>query len=89
MMFEEVVHWPFFTLPTFSPSPEKSYVLPSYAEALASTFASQRYFPQPQKSNSIDPGVSEFLDVSALEFDMDTSLTDSSGHSQSMSTSSQ
>jgi len=80
---------PFFTLPTFFPSPEKSYVLPSYTQALASTFASQRNFPHRKKSNSIDPGVSQFLDVSALESDMDTSLTDSSGHSKLMSTSSQ
>ena len=88
MISNGVVHRPFFTLPQFFPSPEKSYVLPSYAEALASTFASTQNFPMHEKLSSLDPLVKQLVDVIALESDMESSSIDSSGHSQSMSTSS-
>jgi hypothetical protein len=86
MISNGVVHRPFFTLPQFFPSPKKSYVLPSYAEALASTFASTQNFPMHEKLSSLDPLVMQFVDATALESDTESSSTTSNGHSQSMST---
>lgn len=88
MISNKTTQRPFFTLPSFFPSPEKSYILPSYAEAIASTLASEEDFSTQKKSSSLDPAVLRFLDVEAVESDMDISSTDSSAHSQSMSTSS-
>jgi len=82
-------HQPSFTLPTFLPSPEKSFtVLPSYAEALASAFAFQPDFPIREKSRSSDPRILQFVDDSAVKSEQDTLSIDSSDPSHSLSTSS-
>jgi hypothetical protein len=77
-------HRPFLTISSFVSSPEKSFALPEYAEALASAFASQGDLPRHQKSRTVDPRVLQFVDVIAIESETDTLSTNSSVHSHSM-----
>jgi hypothetical protein len=77
-------HRPFFALSSFLSSPERSFALPEYAEALASTFASQGNLTSRQKSRTVDPRVLQFVDAAAIESETDTMSTDSGGHSDSM-----
>jgi len=81
MIPRQAIHRLFFTLPGFFPSLKKSYALPSYVVALASTFASNRNMSTRKKSSNLDPRVLQFLDVGAIELEKETSSFDSSGHS--------
>ena len=88
MTYTEARHRPFYSLPGFFPSPEKHYILPPYAEALAVDYTSQGYIPTRDMTGTLDPRVLQFLDMVALEVDEKTLCTNSSAHSQSMSSSS-
>jgi hypothetical protein len=88
MTYNSVATRPFFTLPSFFPSPEKPFLLPSYAEAVAGTLASQQDFCRWRKSKSLDPTILQFIDETALESEQEISSTESSDDSHSMSSSS-